>query len=110
MKSYDSEIKAWCERKYQEVVSVLGTDSVDIHIHAYTRGNAWIVCDIFAHSDKSKVADTTFSFGDDTNLDDLYSPKIKDVITLFELLEKFEEKFKSRIHFGMPQLTDNKKE
>lgn len=110
MKSYDSEIKAWCERKYQDVVSVFGTDNVDIHIHAYTRCNEWIVCDIFAHGDKSKVADTTFSFGDDTNLDDLYSPKIKDVITLFELLEKLERKFKSRIHFGMPQPTDNKKE
>lgn len=95
MKSYDSEIKAWCERKYQEVVSVLGTDNVDIHIHAYTRGNAWIVCDIFSHSDKSKVADTTFSFGDDTNLDDFYSPKIKDVITLFEFLEKFEKSLKA---------------
>lgn len=31
MKSYDSEIKAWCERKYQDVVSVFGTDNVDIH-------------------------------------------------------------------------------
>ncbi|EEV5388895.1 hypothetical protein K8Y78_004279 [Salmonella enterica] len=105
MKSYDSEIKAWCERKYQDVVSVFGTDNVDIHIHAYTRGNEWIVCDIFAHGDKSKVADTTFSFGDDTSLDDLYSPKIKDVVTLFELLEMLEKQFKSRIHFGMPQPT-----
>ncbi|HDS2981829.1 TPA: hypothetical protein QIE70_004953 [Klebsiella pneumoniae subsp. pneumoniae] len=105
MKSYDSEIKAWCERKYQDVVSVFGTDNVDIHIHAYTRGNEWIVCDIFADGDKSKVADTTFSFGDDTILDDLYSPQVKDVITLFELLEMLEKQFKSRIHFGMPQPT-----
>lgn len=30
MKSYDSEIKAWCERKYQDVVSVFGTDMLVI--------------------------------------------------------------------------------
>ncbi|WOI84403.1 MULTISPECIES: hypothetical protein [Enterobacteriaceae] len=110
MKSYDSKINEWCERKYQDVVSVFGTDSVDIHIYAYTRCNEWIVCDIFAHGDKSKVADTTFSFGDDTILDDLYSPQIKNLVTLFELLEMLEKTFKSRIHFGMPQPTDNKKE
>lgn len=110
MKSCDSEIKIWCERKYQDVVSVLDTDNVDVHVHAYIRGNEWIACDIFAHGDKSKVADITFSFGADTNLDDLYSPQVKDVVTLFELLGELTRKFNREIHFGMPEPTVNKKE
>lgn len=110
MKSYDSEINSWCERKYQYFVSILGTDNVDIYVHAYTRGDEWIACDIFAHGDKSKVADTTFSFGDETNLDDLYSPQVKNVVILFDLLEKLEKQFKGKIHFGMPELTANRKE
>lgn len=108
MKSYDSEINTWCERKYQDVMNITGTDNVHLHIHAYgTRGHEWVACDIFAHDDKSKVADTTFSFGDDMSLDDLYSPQVKDVITLFELLENLEKKFKCSIHFGIPELATN---
>lgn len=106
MVSYTSEIDKWCERKYQEAVSELGMDNVDIHVHAYIRGNEWIACDIFAHGDKtgtSKVVDTTFSFGDDTNLDDLYSPQVKDIVILFEILENLEKRFKSNVHFGMPE-------
>lgn len=103
MVSYTSEINTWCERKYQDAVSELGTDNVDIHVYAYSRGSEWIVCDIFAHGDKRQVVDTTFSFGDDTNLDDLYSPQVKDVVILFEILENLEKRFKSNVHFGMPE-------
>ncbi|WP_179142677.1 hypothetical protein [Escherichia coli] len=104
MKSCDSEIQKWCERKYHDVVSVLGTDDVDIHIYAYTTSAArceWIVCDFFACTDKSKYADTTFSFGDKTNLDDLYSPSVKDVVILFQILDELTKRFYGKIYFGM---------
>lgn len=103
MKLHSSEINKWCERKYQEAVSELDTDNVDIHVYAYNRGGEWIVCDIFAHGDKSKVVDITFSFGDDTKLDDMYSPQVKDVVILFEVLDNLEKRFKSKVHFGMPE-------
>ena len=103
MKSYAPEINKWCERKYQETVSKLGTDNVDIHVYAYGCSGEWVVCDIFANGDKSQVVDITFSFGDDTKLDDLYSPQIKDVVILFEVLDNLEKRFKSNVHFGMPE-------
>lgn len=104
MKSDEKEITTWVERKYQDILSVLGTYNVDIHVYAYKRGGTeWVVCDFFAHDDKNKIADTTFSFGGDTCLDDLYSPQVKDIITLFNLLEGLEKKFHSRIHFGLPE-------
>lgn len=103
MKSYDSEIQIWCDRKYQEAIGELGTDNVDIHVYAYGRGGEWVVCDIFAHSEKSKVVDITFSFGDDTKLDDMYSPQVKDIVILFEVLDNLVKRFKSNVHFGMPE-------
>lgn len=103
MKSYDSEIQIWCERKYQEAIGELGTDNVDIHVYAYGRGGEWVVCDIFAHGYESQVVDITFSFGDYTKLDDLYSPQVKDVVILFEVLGHLVNRFKSHVHFGMPE-------
>ncbi|ENZ2229820.1 hypothetical protein ACGG0V_004797 [Salmonella enterica] len=110
MKSCDSEIKIWCERKHQDVVSILGTDNVDIHIYAYRSGFEWVVCDFFAQDDINKSADTTFVHGDDTNFDDLYSPQVKDIVTLFEVFEALEKQFKCNIHFGMPELKASKEE
>ncbi|HAL7276885.1 TPA: hypothetical protein H7B30_004774 [Escherichia coli] len=106
MKSYDREIKKWCERKYHDVVSLLATDDVDIHIYSYTTSAEsceWIVCDFFTRKDKSKFADTTFSFGCETNLDDLYSPSVKDVVILFKIIEELTKIFHGEIHFGMPE-------
>lgn len=103
MESHASEINKWCERKYQEAVSELDTDNVDIHVYAYGCGGEWVVCDIFAHGDKSQVVDITFSLGDITNLYDLYSPQVEDVVILFEVLANLQKRFKSNVYFGMPE-------
>ncbi|EAO4976693.1 hypothetical protein E7U29_23500 [Salmonella enterica] len=41
---------------------------------------------------------------------DLYLPQVKNVVILFDLLEKLEKQFKGKIHFGMPELAANRKE
>lgn len=108
VKAIGEQIQEWCERKHLDVKSLLSTDSVDIYVHAYTTSShcEWVACDFFACGDVSKVADTTFSFGDDTNLDDLYCPQIKDIVTLFEFFKRLEEKFETKINFGMPDIAE----
>lgn len=96
-------IKNWCDRKFDDVVTTLGTDNVSIHVHAYQHGIEYVVCDFFDSDTGEKFSDTTIAFGDDTQLDDLTTPHTGNVLILFELLEEIAKRFTGKIQFGMPE-------
>ena len=82
-------------------MDVMGSDNVNIHIYAYSKGD-YVVCDIFSSNNSAKSVDITFNMGMATELNDLYFPCLENTVILFKILDNIKERLTCNIFFSMP--------